>query len=130
MKSKNFKDWIGLTFIFMVLFILNGCYYDQHLPDTGENLGEMSFSQDIMVIFNSSCNSTACHGGTTPPDLRLESAYNALINGNYINTSAPESSELIQWMQGNRGLSMPLSGPNPTYNAKVLAWIRQGAQND
>ncbi|GAB2614732.1 hypothetical protein [Belliella aquatica] len=128
MKSTKIKYLIGLAL--MSILILNGCYYDQNLPDTGENLGEISFSEDLMVIFNTSCNSTACHGGTSAPDLRLERAYNELINGNYINTSNPENSELIQWMQGNRGLAMPLSGPNATYNAKVLAWIRQGALNN
>lgn len=106
-----------------------GCYYDITLDQVVTE--QVSFSQDILPIFNQSCNSPACHGaGAVPPDLSPASAYNALQAGGYINTSSPASSELYLWMRGERGLPMPLSGPNATYNATVLAWITQGALNN
>ena len=126
---KNLKKFWLLGLFLGLLLLMNACYYDQYLPDT-QDVGEMSFSGDIMVIFNASCNNASCHGGAVAPDLRLDNAYNALINGNYIDKANPGNSELIQWMKGEKGLSMPLSGPNPTYNAKVLAWINQGALNN
>lgn len=103
-----------------------GCKYDISIDPVVT--GPVSFSADILPIFNSSCNMSGCHNtGGTVPDLTPANAYTALTNGNYINTSSPASSELYLWMRGEKGLPMPLSGPNAEYNAMVLAWINQGA---
>ncbi len=92
---------------------------------------KVSFSMEVVPIFNESCNSGTCHSaGGIAPDLTAANAYDALWDGNYIDTIAPEQSELLQWMLGNRRLPMPLSGPNATYNETVLNWIAQGAQNN
>lgn len=112
--------------------LMYSCAYDQVLP-TGPNIdgiGPMSFNDDIKPIFNLSCNTSGCHDGSVIPDLRPDNAFNALTAGNYLNTAAPESSELYQWMIGARSLPMPLSGPNTEYNNKILAWITQGALNN
>jgi hypothetical protein len=130
--EKNMKLKVGVLLIGL-LFVLNACYYDQVLPfeppiiDVGENV---SFSADIIPIFNAACNTSGCHNGAVPPDLSPGKAHAALINGNYINTSSPEESELYLWMRGKRSMPMPLTGPDPTYNATVLAWIKQGALNN
>lgn len=120
------KLLIGLLFVSAIFY---ACTYDQVLPKEIE-VGNVSFSGDIMPIFNASCNITTCHNGTVAPDLRPANAFNQLSNGGYINLSNPENSELYLWMRGERRLDMPLTGPNPTYNAKILAWIQQGANND
>jgi hypothetical protein len=117
---------------FFLVFMLAGCYYDATLePLTPEVTSEISFSKDIVPIFNQSCNSSGCHNsGGVRPDLTPANAYNALNSGNYINIASPEDSELYRWMRGQRSLPMPLSGPNASYNATVLAWIKQGALNN
>jgi hypothetical protein len=122
------KIWMGGLFV-VLLFTVKGCYYDQVIPVDAPvgDVGEVLFSKDILPIFNASCNSSGCHNGSVAPDLRPDKAYNALMSGNYINKADPDKSELILWMKGNKGLPMPLSGPDATYNAKVLAWIKQGA---
>lgn len=115
------------------LLLLFGCYKDKTVIfDTGEEITRpVSFTGDIIPIFNSSCNSSGCHNaGGVKPDLSVANAYTALANGSYINTGTPESSELFLWMTGKRGTPMPLSGPNKEYNALILAWIKQGAQNN
>lgn len=125
MKYLDQKLLVGI----IVALIVGSCYYDTVLEP--EVSGQVSFSGDIIPIFNASCNSAGCHNtGGIRPDLSPANAYNALINGGYINTSAPESSELYRWMRGERDLPMPLSGPNANYNATVLAWIKQGALNN
>jgi hypothetical protein len=105
------------------------CYYDQGiLIEKPIEVGEMSFANDIVPIFNSDCNVSGCHNGSVVPNLMPANAYNALINGGYINTADPATSELYVWMKGKPGKpTMPLSGSNALYNAKVLAWIKQGA---
>ena len=116
--------------LFLLLF-LSQCYYDEILleePEPPE--GDISFLSNIIPIFNADCNTSGCHNGVIAPDLTPTNAYNALISGNYINTEVPEDSELYQWMAGNRSLSMPIDGPNSTYNVTVLEWIKQGAKNN
>jgi hypothetical protein len=123
------KTFLRIVVAVLPIMALSGCYYD--IAVEREFAGEASFSRDVIPIFNQSCNNPGCHASGGPqPDLTPDKAYNALITGNYINVASPESSELYQWMLGQRNTPMPLSGPNPVYNATVLAWIRQGASNN
>jgi len=109
----------------------SGCYFDKSLILETEETREISFSQDMVPIFNESCNVSSCHSaGGIEPDLTAEKAYNNLINGNYIDLNAPENSELYLWMTGKRSSPMPLSGSDQKLNAVVLAWIKQGARNN
>jgi len=123
--------WVGVAAIFAL--VLAGCYKDKTvIIETGEEITRpVSFVQDIVPIFNTACNGSGCHSaGGVAPDLSVANAYTALTGGNYVNSSNPQSSELYQWMTGKRAAPMPLSGPNKDYNALVLAWIKQGAQNN
>jgi hypothetical protein len=128
----KFRILAWVAGLVMMQAVLNACYYDQVLPvQPAGDVGEMSFSGDIIPIFNASCNGTSCHSqGGEAPDLTAANAYTSLTNGGYINKSNPESSTLYRWMNGEESSPMPLSGPNATYNAKVLAWIEQGALNN
>jgi len=121
-----------ILFPLVIMLFFAGCYYDSYImPETPEITRDVSFSRDIIPIFNQSCNTAGCHSlGGTAPDLTPTNAFNALRSGDYINTTTPESSELYKWMIGERAVPMPLSGPNQNYNAYVLAWIKQGALNN
>lgn len=124
---------IGVLLTGTMIFFLAGCYKDRTVYfETGEEVTRpVSFATDIIPIFNASCNSSGCHNrGGIAPDLSPSNSYNSLQNGNYVNTSAPESSELYLWMTGKKGTPMPVSGINKDYNSLVLAWIKQGAQNN
>lgn len=113
--------------------LLSGCYKDKTLvSDTGEEITRtVSFVNDIIPIFNKSCNNSGCHSaGAKAPDLTVANAFTSLSAGNYINPTNPQSSELYLWMTGKKGTPMPLSGPDKDYNALVLAWIKQGALNN
>lgn len=114
--------------------MLGSCKYDDVLPEELVDIDptdSISFSDDVMPIFNASCNISGCHdAGGTDPDLTPANAYDALFNGGYIDLTTPENSELYQWMVGNRKFDMPLEGPNANYNATVLLWIQQGAQEN
>jgi hypothetical protein len=126
------KIIIGFLAGFTML-LLAGCYKNKSvLFDTGEEITRtVSFANDIIPIFNSSCNSSGCHiAGSKSPDLTVVNAYNSLLNGGFINKGEPQSSELYLWMTGKKGTPMPISGPNKDFNALVLAWIKQGALNN
>jgi hypothetical protein len=131
MKNKKIIR-IG-SLLSALLFVLSGCYYDQVIPvePSVGDVGNVTFSAGIIPIFNSSCNVTGCHSaGGQKPNLTAASAYTSLMNGGYIDKTTPENSLLYQWMEGNKGTPMPVSGPNATYNAKVLKWIELGALNN
>ena len=129
MKNK-FLSFLMVVALF-VISLNSGCRYDAHLPEVVDPGVEVKFSADIIPIFNESCNYSGCHGfGEVPPDLSPNNAYDALINGGYINVDDPEKSELYQWVRGNRSLPMPLTGTDPVIYSTILAWIEQGAQNN
>jgi hypothetical protein len=112
--------------------LTTGCTYDEYLPEEEPVIVDtVSFADDILPIFNEGCNTPSCHNtGGVAPDLSPGVAYNALIDGGFINVSSPDESELLEWMRGNRRFDMPLDGPNQEWNATVLAWIKQGALNN
>lgn len=128
---KNLKYKIFLFLSAMVLWMYTGCYYDEYLPEEDDPIvidDPVNFVADIIPIFNQSCNNSGCHNqGGIPPDLSPNNAYNALQIGSYLNVATPADSELYQWMIGNRAIDMPPAGPIAEDNAKVLAWITQGA---
>lgn len=130
MLSK--KIIIGLSLVCGSIFVMVGCYKDKTvILDTTEITRKVTFSQDIIPMFNKSCNTSGCHSqGAQAPNLTESNAFNSLTIGNYINKATPENSILYQKMIGKRGTPMPPSGSNKDYNALVLAWIKQGANNN
>jgi mono/diheme cytochrome c family protein len=82
---------------------------------------EVSFATEIQPIFNSKC--ATCHTATAPV-LTAGNSYNALINGNYINTTDPAASEIVVKTNTGHG------GLTPGEKALLLAWITDGAQNN
>ena len=127
---KNVKYLIFLLAL-VIVGLNEGCYYDKVIEVIPEVEGEVSFASDIIPIFNASCNTNSCHAtNDQDPDLSPTNAYTALISGGYIDTDQPTQSELYQWMAGNRSIPMPLDGANTEYNALIIAWIQQGAQNN
>lgn len=120
---------IGLAGALYLTICFSSCYYDEVLPVKTEVITEdVSFSGDLIPIFNASCNAVGCHNtGGESPDLTAANAYNQLNGQDLINRNNPSASGLYRWMTGAEGLPMPVSGSNPEYNALVLAWIQQGA---
>jgi hypothetical protein len=83
-----------------------------------------------MPIFNQNCNTAGCHdaAGTHTPSLVYENAYNALIQGNYINILDPEKSKIYQEISSG---SMPPSGALDVNDQKILlGWIAEGAKDN
>lgn len=126
------KILLGFLAGFTMLLLI-GCYKDKTVIfDTGEEITRpVSFASDITPILNSSCNTSGCHSaGSKSPDLSIANAYASLTNGGFINTNDPQTSELYLWMTGKKSTPMPVGGINKDYNALILAWIKQGANNN
>ncbi|NOY50266.1 MAG: hypothetical protein GXO88_06875 [Chlorobi bacterium] len=126
---------IVLLMLVMVtsLLIISSCQYKfivepAVVPPNPDDT--ISFSLDIIPIWNSAENCVACHNGTTQdPDLRPDAAYGELNSMGLIDTQNPEQSIIY-------------THPNPDTDshswkkysnveaAKVLLWIEQGAKNN
>lgn len=129
MKSLKFTGFA--TMVSIILMIGVSCKYDEVLPVEPDPGIQVSFNDDLIPIFNSSCNLSGCHNGSgSDPDLRPANAYASLWDGGYIDTLVPADSELYLWMSGARGIPMPLEGVNAGYASQVLQWIEQGGLNN
>lgn len=131
MLHKKFVTCLMLMLIGSTVVLL-GCYKDKTVNVEAPAITRtVTFSNDILAIFNKSCNLSGCHsaGGQTP-NLTPAAAYNSLIIGNYINKTSPENSYIYLKMTGKKGTVMPVGGMNKDYNALILAWIKQGANNN
>ncbi|MCI1265864.1 MAG: hypothetical protein LKG19_04755 [Saprospiraceae bacterium] len=126
------KKLLGFLICIGVLLIVS-CYKDKTVYfDTGAEITRpVSFANDIIPIFNGSCNVSGCHNsGGQKPNLTESRAFSSLTDGNYLNPSSPENSVIYLWMSGKKSTPMPVGGINKDYNALILAWIKQGTLNN
>lgn len=129
--NKIFKI---LLLVFVVGFLASGCKYDWIIPeevpviDPDDPSQQISFSEEILPIFNSGNNCTACHNGSQIPDLREDRAYTSLNSTRYINKTTPEESRI--YTVPNPNLGSHYKQYTATQAALVLAWIQQGAKNN
>lgn len=130
------KKIIAITLILVVtcMVFVTGCYkVITVIPPSEEVTRPVSFKDDLTPILAASCSLSGCHNtGGLKPDLTVDKAYNSLINGNYVNVGTPESSEIYLWLTGKRSTIMPAGATNnpSNINQLVLAWIKQGANNN
>jgi len=119
-----FKYFLPVAFIFCVA---TSCEYDFVEPVAIEPGTEISFKNDVIPIFNNSCNSSGCHGaGDFDPVLTPESAYQNLMGLNQVDTTNPENSVLYESITTG---SMK-EYASPTDAEIILTWIEQGAENN
>lgn len=131
LKNKSVWIWSGA----LGLMLLGaGCTKTTTIvQNPGDNITtQMSFANDIAPIFQKSCALSGCHAsGGKSPDLSSASAYKSLNDGGYIKANDPDNSVLMMWLTGKKSPVMPLgSGPDANINAKIYAWIKQGAKNN
>jgi hypothetical protein len=130
---KKKTAFLSAGVVLMVL-VFSGCYKTTTLlVNPGASITtEMSYSKDITPMFDKSCAIPGCHvSGGKAPDLTAAISYKSLSAGGYLKAGDPDNSTLYQWLSGKKSPVMPLgSGPNQEINAKVYAWIKQGAKNN
>ena len=131
---KNKTAILSGVSIVILMFAISGCYKTTTLVvNPGSNITvEQSFAKDITPIFDKSCALSGCHmSGAKSPDLSSGNAYKSLNDGRYFIAGDPDNSVLIFWLTGKKFPAMPMgTGLNQEINAKVYAWIKQGAKNN
>jgi hypothetical protein len=94
----------------------------------------VNFSKDVQPILAKNCR--ACHeGGAPPADLRLDSATGLLqgsVSGKVVIPGNARESLLLQRINGESGLRMPLNGKPLSSDeiATIRRWIEAGARID
>ena len=111
---------------------ITGCYKDILSPgqDPTAPPQAVSFSGDLLPLFVTNCSAAGCHdaAGAHKPSLTAANAYNAILNGGFINTVVPANSVLYGEVKSG---SMPPTGAlKPSDIQKILDWIRNGAPNN
>lgn len=124
MKQKSKFTLTALSLLLTAFVLLfTGCEYDYVEPDNAPVVTKVSFSGDVVPIFNSSCNFSGCHSaGAVPPDLTPGNAYASLFANNMVDIGNPSGSLLYSTM--NSGSMKKYSTPDK--NKMILAWITQG----
>lgn len=113
-----------VPFIFLFLLLIAAIVSCEKVTLEQPEFNEtVSFQEDIIPIFESKC--VTCHDGTTDPDLRSENAYQELTSDGFVNIQNPEESELYTTLRGSHD-----ARATELEKQKILAWIKQGAEND
>jgi hypothetical protein len=120
-----------VVFSTLALFF-SACYKDVISPGSDPNGPPqfVSFSGDLIPIFNTNCNSTGCHDAVPShaPSLVPDKAYNALLSGGFVNTAVPNQSTIYVVCQS--GAMPPTGALKASDTQKILDWIRNGAPNN
>lgn len=112
---------LGFVVTSIMLFFISSC--EKYTIPKPEVPTGISFSEDILPLFEASC--VSCHSGGIPPDLSPEVAYEELIDGGYVDTADPESSELYTKLLGSHS-----SRATEEQKLLILQWITEGASDN
>ena len=83
----------------------------------------VSFSLQIQPIFDDKC--LKCHSRNLKPILKSEESYDALIDGDYVDTNDPEASIIYQELRESHD-----SRATEEEKLFILQWITEGALNN
>ena len=120
-----------IFFLPVVIVVLalgaTSCTYYENDPVPVEVPDSVSFSANVIPIFDARCNSAGCHStGGIQPDLTSTNAYNDLIIFGYVDTDFPELSVL--YTKVHSGSMVQFAEPGDA--EIILKWIEQGAEDN
>jgi hypothetical protein len=128
-----------LIFLFVVtVAVTQACRKDFTVPAVAvaAPTGTVSFDSVVLPILTANCAKSGCHvSGGQVPDLTTANAYNQLTGLGYVpqddTVEADAKNSGLYKMITSTSKPMPPTGSlAPTQIAEILAWIKQGAQNN
>jgi len=122
------KKLILFVIILAGISLMPSCQYEWIDPIDPDLPEVVSFSANIIPIFNRGCNMGGCHAsGGTSPDLTPANAYNDLMATSMIDKANPESSRLYTKCKSGGSMNKYTQPGDPEI---ILKWIQEGALNN
>ena len=125
-----------LSLVLFGFVLLHSCTKDIGKPVQVCNTPEtVSFSKDLIPLFNQNCNTAGCHSGNAPAaGLNLEpaTAYSQLLkkSAGYVDTVHPQFSILYSQMSSASTPMPPTGNLDQCKLDIVMKWIQQKAKNN
>lgn len=132
-KKRIVPVLMALTAVLLAVFFMPGCFKGTtvDLSSDLEITRDVSFANDVNPLLQKNCSLSGCHNtGGIVPDLSTDQAYLSLTTSDFLDLNTPEDSELYGFVSGKITPAMPIGGADPAIAAMILAWIKQGAQNN
>lgn len=136
------KSLLPILFLLITSLTLNSCISNIEDVTSGNPIdpNEISYSEDIQPIFNSTCGGSGCHIDRSTSGVNLTS-YNTVMNSvgsqygsNIVLPGEPNESPIVDKIEPNpeNGNRMPSGGPYLTADEinKIKAWIEGGAEDN
>jgi hypothetical protein len=122
------KKFILLIITLIGFLSWQACQYEWVEPAQIVIPEVVSFSANVIPIFNGGCNASGCHAtGGTAPDLTPANAYASLFANNLVDKATPENSKFYKEVKTGGGMN---KYTKPGDSDMILKWIQQGAQNN
>ncbi len=119
-QIKNFT----IAILGILAITSTSCTYEELIKPKVEVPDSVSYTLNILPIFNASCNIAGCHSkGGIPPNLSAADAYTTLIFFGYVDIDNPEASEI--YLKITNGSMKDYATDQD--RALILSWIKQGA---
>jgi hypothetical protein len=129
MIVKNLKYIIPATAFCLMLF--SACEKDYLTQKKVDVSVPVSFSKNIVPILSEDCARSTCHvTGAQSPDLTAAKAYDELNGLGYIDTTNAAASLLYVRITASTSPMPPDGNLTAEEIGYILAWIKQGAQNN
>jgi hypothetical protein len=121
----TFIKLLSLIILFSILLFLSAC---QHDTPEFENFPEMSFSQDVLPVFQTGCAINGCHDQNTAKENRVYDSYQNIIRD--IDPGNPKASKTYQIMFDPVQPMPPKTVIPQSDRTKIRLWILQGAKDN
>ena len=122
MTIKNLLSFLSIIFL---ILILSSC---EHNSTGIENLPEMSFSKDVLPVFQTGCAISGCHDQNTAEGDRVYDSYQNIIKD--VEPGNPDGSKVYKIMFDPFQPMPPKSVIPEPDRIKIRLWILQGAKDN
>lgn len=125
------KKYKFISLLLISLLIMNACEKDYLTPKKVDINFPVSFAENVVPILTEDCATPTCHvSGAQSPNLSASNAYDELTGLGYVDTTNAEESLLYKRIIATIKPMPPATKLSAEEIGYILAWIKQGAQNN
>ncbi len=118
------KIKISILFAFVFLLAISCTHESQTLSD----LPEVSFTNDVLPVFQTGCAISGCHDQSSAKEGEVYTNYENILSS--IEPGHPENSKAYKSMTNYFQIMPPKTPLSVEDRTKIRVWILQGAKNN